>query len=34
MTVTIFTDDLSGPEFQQLLGIVQSMELVPPSSVY
>jgi hypothetical protein len=34
ISATIFTDDLSGPEFQQLLGIVQSLEWVPPSGVY
>jgi hypothetical protein len=34
ISVTIFTDDLSGPEFQELLGLVQSIVLVPPSPVY
>jgi hypothetical protein len=34
IAATIFTDDLSGSEFQELLGVVQSIELVPPSSVY
>lgn len=34
IAATIFTDDLSGPEFQELLGIIQSMQLIPPSAVY
>jgi hypothetical protein len=31
---TIFSDDLSGPEFQGLLGMVQSIEVKPPSIAY
>ncbi len=34
LAVTILTDDLSGPEFKQLLGTVQSIELKPASKGY
>ena len=34
IAVTILADDLSGHEFQELLGMVQSIELKPPSAVY
>ena len=34
IAATIFSDDLSGPEFQELLGVVQSIQLIPPSTAY
>ncbi len=34
IATTIFSDDLSGPEFQELLGVVQSIEVKPPGAVY
>ena len=34
IVATIFADDLSGPEFQELLGMVQSLQLIPPSATY
>jgi hypothetical protein len=34
IAATIFSDDLSGHEFQELLGVIQSIQLIPPSTIY